>query len=133
MIETLCWRELLNKKMLQQCRRAAQSLFRSPELAAFYATEAKPKRATKKAQAASESDSGKPTTESAAQNQVAKQHVGKDWSAVKIPEQIASDIPTTLKGISFGGDLRSTSGLGLGDGLKSHTEKWLQVRCQSFL
>ena len=27
------------------------------------------------------------------------------------------------------GDLRSSSGNGLGDGLFSHTSKWLQVRC----
>lgn len=50
----------------------------------------------------------------------------------------ASDVPldpndkrvreiTVPKGIGFPGDLRSTSGLGLGDGLTSHTSKWQQV------
>ena len=34
---------------------------------------------------------------------------------------------TVPKGIGFPGDLRSTSGLGLGDGLTSHTSKWQQV------
>ena len=31
---------------------------------------------------------------------------------------------------AFEGDLRSTSGLGLGDGLYTHTSKWLQVSGQ---
>ena len=31
---------------------------------------------------------------------------------------------------AFEGDLRSTSGLGLGDGLYTHTSKWLQVSRQ---
>ena len=34
---------------------------------------------------------------------------------------------TVPKGIAFPGDLRSSSGLGLGDGLTSHTSKWQQV------
>ena len=34
---------------------------------------------------------------------------------------------------AFEGDLRSTSGLGLGDGLYSHTEKWDQVHTTAFL
>lgn len=33
----------------------------------------------------------------------------------------------TLPGQAFVGDLRSTSGLGLGDGLTSHTAKWFDV------
>lgn len=33
---------------------------------------------------------------------------------------------TTMIGQSFVGDLRSTSGLGVGDGCKTHTSKWLQ-------
>lgn len=38
-------------------------------------------------------------------------------------------LPTITKeiGQAFPGDLRSTSGLGLGDGIHSHTEKWLQA------
>lgn len=34
---------------------------------------------------------------------------------------------TVEGGQAFYGDLRSSSGLGLGDGLTSHTAKWLQV------
>jgi hypothetical protein len=51
---------------------------------------------------------------------------GADYKAVRIPEEIVKGLPTTHKSIAFEGDLRSTSGLGLGDGLKSHTDKWLQ-------
>jgi hypothetical protein len=55
--------------------------------------------------------------------------VKKDWSAIKIPEQVLDAIPTTtLPGQAFVGDLRSTSGLGLGDGKTTHTSKWLTVR-----
>lgn len=32
---------------------------------------------------------------------------------------------------AFKGDLRSTSALGYGDGLYSHTAKWMQVSCNS--
>jgi len=50
----------------------------------------------------------------------------KDWSAVAIPAESAK-VPTTVGGgQAFANDLRSTSGLGLGDGLSSHTAKWLQ-------
>lgn len=52
----------------------------------------------------------------------------KDWNAVQLPPQTVKDIPTSTGGAAFPGDLRSTSGLGLGDGLKTHTDKWLQVR-----
>ena len=52
----------------------------------------------------------------------------KDWKAVKVPEETLASVPTTNSfGQAFGGDLRSTSGLGLGDGIKNHTDKWLQV------
>ena len=43
----------------------------------------------------------------------------------------------TVPGQAFGGDYRSTSGLGVGDGLSNHTAKWWQpelgVRRRSFL
>lgn len=52
----------------------------------------------------------------------------KDWSAVKLPEATVESIPvTTLPGQAFVGDLRSTSGLGMGDGKTTHTSKWLTV------
>ncbi|GBF97119.1 hypothetical protein Rsub_10130 [Raphidocelis subcapitata] len=58
--------------------------------------------------------------------------VRKDWGAVKLPEQVASAIPTTtLPGQAFVGDLRSTSGLGLGDGKTTHTSKWLTAGMKS--
>ena len=37
---------------------------------------------------------------------------------------------TVTPGQAFPGDNRSSSGQGLGDGLVSHTAKWLQVRCR---
>eukprot|EP00877_Chromochloris_zofingiensis_P012828 jgi/Chrzof1/779/Cz01g28160.t1 len=52
----------------------------------------------------------------------------KDWSAVKVPEKTIENLPTiTAYGQAFLGDIRSTSGLGLGDGIFNHTKKWLQV------
>ena len=51
-----------------------------------------------------------------------------DWKAVKVPDATAKDIPTSVGGAAFPGDIRATSGLGRGDGLKDHTSKWLQVR-----
>jgi hypothetical protein len=42
--------------------------------------------------------------------------------------------PTISEGRqAFEGDLRSTSGLGTGDGISTHTEKWLQVGSPSRL
>lgn len=38
---------------------------------------------------------------------------------------------TVTPGQAFPGDNRSSSGQGLGDGLVSHTAKWLQVRCRT--
>lgn len=39
------------------------------------------------------------------------------------------DLPTITEcGQAFSGDLRSTSALGVGDGITSHTEKWMSVR-----
>eukprot|EP00201_Polytomella_parva_P014675 CAMPEP_0175050952 /NCGR_PEP_ID=MMETSP0052_2-20121109/7529_1 /TAXON_ID=51329 ORGANISM="Polytomella parva, Strain SAG 63-3" /NCGR_SAMPLE_ID=MMETSP0052_2 /ASSEMBLY_ACC=CAM_ASM_000194 /LENGTH=132 /DNA_ID=CAMNT_0016315181 /DNA_START=37 /DNA_END=435 /DNA_ORIENTATION=- len=35
-------------------------------------------------------------------------------------------IPETVGGAAFKGDLRGTSAVGLGDGLYSHTSKWMQ-------
>ncbi len=59
-----------------------------------------------------------------------------DWKSIKIPASTAKDIPeinailpTATGGASFPGDIRATSGLGKGDGCKTHTAKWLQVRC----
>jgi hypothetical protein len=44
----------------------------------------------------------------------------------KLDEEIIGNT-TTLPGQAFVGDLRSTSGLGLGDGITTHTGKWLEV------
>lgn len=52
----------------------------------------------------------------------------KEWDAVKVPEATASKVPTAVGGAAFPGDLRAVSGLGMGDGITSHTGKWLQVR-----
>lgn len=55
--------------------------------------------------------------------------VRKNWKDVKLPAATVKDLPTTtVKGASFEGDLRATSGNGEGDGLTTHTSKWLQVR-----
>lgn len=38
-------------------------------------------------------------------------------------------LPTTVKGgAAFEGDLKSVSGLGVGDGINTHTGKWMQVK-----
>ncbi|GIL99617.1 hypothetical protein Vretimale_4742, partial [Volvox reticuliferus] len=50
-----------------------------------------------------------------------------DWKRVSVPAATLKDIPETNGGIVPKGDLRATSGLGLGDGIKNHTDKWLQV------
>mmetsp|Transcript_965 Transcript_965/g.2304 ORF Transcript_965/g.2304 Transcript_965/m.2304 type:complete len:165 (+) Transcript_965:42-536(+) len=43
-----------------------------------------------------------------------------------VPKSTADAIPTTIGGgQAFPNDLRSTSGLGAGDGIVSHTEKWM--------
>ena len=52
---------------------------------------------------------------------------GTDWKAVKVPAETLKDMPEATGGAAFKGDLRATSGLGLGDGIHSHTAKWLQV------
>ncbi|KAG2499982.1 hypothetical protein HYH03_002265 [Edaphochlamys debaryana] len=49
-----------------------------------------------------------------------------DWKKVSVPATTAKDIPTTIKGCVPAGDLRATSGLGLGDGIFNHTDKWMQ-------
>lgn len=50
--------------------------------------------------------------------------------ATRAKDAIAIDeskLPTTkVPGQAFVGDLRSTSGLSLGDGITNHTEKWLE-------
>ncbi len=46
----------------------------------------------------------------------------------KIPPETLNDVPLTVAGgQAFGDDLRGTSGLSLYDGIKNHTDKWLQV------
>ncbi len=53
-----------------------------------------------------------------------------DWKALaaQLPKHTVQEVPTVTEyGQAFIGDLRSTSGLGLGDGLTSHTAKWLQA------
>eukprot|EP00798_Chlamydomonas_sp_ICE-L_P003495 gene3495-13561_t len=52
-----------------------------------------------------------------------------DWKAVAatIPKDTLASIKSTVGGgQAFGDDLRSSSGLGAGDGLTSHTDKWMQ-------
>ncbi|CAK0741333.1 hypothetical protein CVIRNUC_001317 [Coccomyxa viridis] len=53
--------------------------------------------------------------ESKAQGQVAHQNYNEDSRTISV-----------TPGQAFPGDNRSSSGLGLGDGLTSHTAKWLQ-------
>lgn len=48
------------------------------------------------------------------------------FSALVIPAQTLKDIPTSTGGAAFPGDIRATSGLGKGDGIKDHTGKWMQ-------
>ncbi|KAI8463806.1 MAG: NADH:ubiquinone oxidoreductase 13 kd-like subunit [Monoraphidium minutum] len=56
----------------------------------------------------------------------------KEWAAVKLPESTVAAIPlTTTPGQAFVGDLRSTSGLGMGDGKTTHTDKWLTAGAKS--
>lgn len=51
---------------------------------------------------------------------------GTKYSQVAVTED---DLPTATEyGQAFLGDLRSVSGLGLGDGIKTHTKKWMDVR-----
>lgn len=52
---------------------------------------------------------------------------GVDWKSVPVPAATVKDIPETIGGIVPKGDLRATSGLGLGDGISNHTDKWLTV------
>eukprot|EP00199_Chlamydomonas_sp_CCMP681_P003227 CAMPEP_0119108868 /NCGR_PEP_ID=MMETSP1180-20130426/15885_1 /TAXON_ID=3052 ORGANISM="Chlamydomonas cf sp, Strain CCMP681" /NCGR_SAMPLE_ID=MMETSP1180 /ASSEMBLY_ACC=CAM_ASM_000741 /LENGTH=151 /DNA_ID=CAMNT_0007094539 /DNA_START=94 /DNA_END=549 /DNA_ORIENTATION=+ len=54
--------------------------------------------------------------------------VPKDWSKVTIPaktKEALSHETTVAGGQAFGNDLRGVSGLGLGDGITNHTDKWL--------
>ncbi|MEW5303277.1 MAG: hypothetical protein WDW38_001598 [Sanguina aurantia] len=56
----------------------------------------------------------------------------KDWKAVELPAKTVEGLTSTnMPGASFLNDLRSTSGLGLGDGIKTHTGKWLQGSAKS--
>ena len=52
---------------------------------------------------------------------------GRGGAVSTVPDD---DLPTTTyyPGQAHLGDLRSTSALGIGDGIKTHTGKWLQVR-----
>ena len=45
-----------------------------------------------------------------------------------IAETSNTDTITRQPGAAFPGDIRSTSGLGLGDGIETHTGKWMTVR-----
>ena len=45
-----------------------------------------------------------------------------------IAKTSVTDTITRQPGAAFEGDLRSTSGLGLGDGIETHTGKWMTVR-----
>jgi hypothetical protein len=48
---------------------------------------------------------------------------------ILVPEGAEFPIPTTIPGgQAFPNDMRSTSGLSIGDGIATHTGKWLQVR-----
>jgi hypothetical protein len=49
--------------------------------------------------------------------------------AGSLPKPLTDDsTPTITEGRqAFDGDLRGTSGLGLGDGIVDHTKKWFQV------
>lgn len=72
--------------------------------------------------------SGKGTSAKASDNLVP----AKDWKAVKIPAQTADSVPVTkFPGQAFVGDMRSTSGLGKGDGINNHTDKWLYGNIKS--
>ncbi|KAJ9508236.1 hypothetical protein QJQ45_011741 [Haematococcus lacustris] len=54
----------------------------------------------------------------------------KDWAAVPLPAETVKDLKesrvTVGGGQAFDNDLRGVSGLGLGDGIKDHTSKWMQ-------
>lgn len=54
-----------------------------------------------------------------------------NWAALAqaLPKQ-SKDVPTATGGAAFPGDLRATSALSIGDGIKDHTSKWLQVGCR---
>mmetsp|Transcript_28196 Transcript_28196/g.71901 ORF Transcript_28196/g.71901 Transcript_28196/m.71901 type:complete len:151 (-) Transcript_28196:273-725(-) len=57
--------------------------------------------------------------------------VKKDWKSVTLPKDTVKDIPTTVGGgQAFANDMRGASGLGLGDGIKNHTDKWLMDKNQ---
>lgn len=71
-----------------------------------------------------------------ARSGTATRNIADDALAKVVDKDLAAEaektgIPTITArvGQAFTGDLRSTSGVGLGDGLRSHTAKWLQV-CQ---
>ena len=60
---------------------------------------------------------------------------GKDLATVDAtrevtvpPQDLEAQTVTVAPGQAHLGDLRSASGLGLGDGLLTHSSKWLQVR-----
>jgi NADH dehydrogenase (ubiquinone) Fe-S protein 6 len=56
--------------------------------------------------------------------------VQKDWKQVTIPEQVKKTLEETTTvggGQAYPNDIRGVSGLGLGDGIKTHTDKWMVV------
>ena len=53
--------------------------------------------------------------------------ISASGSADAIAKTSNTDTITRQPGAAFPGDLRSTSGLGLGDGIESHTGKWMTV------
>jgi len=54
--------------------------------------------------------------------------ISASGSADAIAKTSNTDTITRQPGAAFPGDLRSTSGLGLGDEIESHTGKWMTVR-----
>lgn len=49
------------------------------------------------------------------------------WRSLSDLSRPHLNIPLTKGGAAFENDLRGTSGIGTGDGITNHTEKWLQV------
>jgi hypothetical protein len=85
--------------------------------------------AAKASSSSSSSSSSKAGAVNATSTSTAVAPTKKDWAAVKLDPSVVRAIPTTtLPGQAFVGDLRSTSGLGMGDGKTTHTSKWLTVR-----
>lgn len=114
--------------MLSLFRQSAQRVLPQCQSLAQYAT--KPKNSKPEGTAASakaeEKGTPAPANAVATAGQTLPQKKRTKWEAITLPEEVVKDIPVVSPPVRFGGDLRSTSGLGLGDGLKSHTAKWLE-------